>query len=149
MDDAVKNVPKQRGRPFAPGVSGNPRGRPTGSRNKRSLANIQAAQSGGEMPLDFLLATMRDQTLPLERRIDAAKACAPYLHPRLANLCPRGFVVATLKCRVMGIPVAVGGLSEIDGGTGDARGLQGLQSLALRDTAEGRRAQVSDFDLKL
>ena len=49
----------------------------------------------------------------------------------------------------MSIPVAVGGLSEIDGGTGDARGLQGLQSLALRDTAERRRAQVSDFDLKL
>ena len=85
MDDAVKNVPKQRGRPVAPGVSGNPRGRPTGSRNKRSLANIQAAQSGGEMPLDFLLATMRDETLPLERRIDAAKAAAPFVHPRLAT----------------------------------------------------------------
>lgn len=43
----------------------------------------------------------------------------------------------------MSIPVAVGGLSEIDGGTGDARGLQGLHSPALRDTAERRRAQAS------
>jgi hypothetical protein len=27
---------------------------------------------------------MRDETLPLERRIDAAKAAAPFVHPRLA-----------------------------------------------------------------
>jgi hypothetical protein len=28
---------------------------------------------------------MRDETLPLERRIDAAKAAAPFVHPRLAT----------------------------------------------------------------
>jgi hypothetical protein len=32
MPDAVKKPEKQRGRPFRPGVSGNPRGRPRGAR---------------------------------------------------------------------------------------------------------------------
>ena len=39
---AAKTAPKQRGRgagrPFAPGTSGNPRGRPSGSRHKTTLA---------------------------------------------------------------------------------------------------------------
>jgi hypothetical protein len=34
MSDADKTSSKQRGRPFAPGVSGNPQGRPVGSLNK-------------------------------------------------------------------------------------------------------------------
>jgi hypothetical protein len=35
---ADKTEPVQRGRPFEPGVSGNPNGRPRGSRNKTTLA---------------------------------------------------------------------------------------------------------------
>jgi hypothetical protein len=82
--DAVNNGEKQRGRPFRPGISGNPRGRPRGSRNKRSLTQIEATQAGGQMPLDFMLAVMRDENLPPERRLEAAKAAAPYCHGRLA-----------------------------------------------------------------
>ena len=35
-------------------------------------------------PMDLLLAVMRDPNQPIERRIDAAKAAAPYRHVRLA-----------------------------------------------------------------
>ena len=86
MFDAVNKSEKQRGRPFKPGESGNPSGRPRGARNKRSLANIEAAQAGGQMPLDFMLAFMRDETQPLERRLEAAKCAAPYVHARLASI---------------------------------------------------------------
>jgi hypothetical protein len=34
-------------------------------------------------PLDFLLAIMRDDTQPMWRRIEAAKAAAPYRHIRI------------------------------------------------------------------
>ena len=102
MDDAVKNVPKQRGRPFAQGVSGNPRGRPRGSRNKRSLANIEAAQSGGEMPLDFMLSLMRDETQPPELRLEAARSAAPFVHARLATA-ERSDVVAPVFIKITAV----------------------------------------------
>ena len=86
MFRTVNNSEKQRGVPFKPGVSGNPSGRPRGSRNKRSLANIEGAQAGGQLPLDFLLSIMRNKTQPLERRLEAAKAAAPYCHARLASV---------------------------------------------------------------
>jgi hypothetical protein len=86
MFDAVNKSAKQHGRPFKPGTSGNPRGRPRGSRNKRSLANIEGAQAGGQLPLDFLLSVMRDSRQSIERRLEAAKAAAPYVHPKLASI---------------------------------------------------------------
>jgi hypothetical protein len=84
MLDAVKNSGKQRGRPFKAGASGNPRGRPRGSRNKRTRAVIEAAEAAGELPLEYMLKVMRDANAKLARRDDMAKAAAPYLHPRLA-----------------------------------------------------------------
>jgi len=54
--DAVNNARKQRGRPFRAGASGNPRGSPRGSRNKRTRAVIEAAQAGGDLPLAYMLA---------------------------------------------------------------------------------------------
>jgi hypothetical protein len=35
------------------------------------------------MPLDFLLRLMRDPQSPIARRLEAAKAAAPLLHPKL------------------------------------------------------------------
>lgn len=84
----------------------NNRGRRPGARNRRTAAAIAKAEKGGEMPLDFLLRVMR-APVPEElaerlkgakelsaeviqaldawmvRRIEAAKAAAPYVHARL------------------------------------------------------------------
>lgn len=38
---------------------------------------------GGISPLEYLLSVMRDEDLPRDERVDAAKAAAPYLHARL------------------------------------------------------------------
>jgi hypothetical protein len=86
MFDAVNKSGKQRGRPFRPGASGNPRGRPRGSLNKRTQTLLEAAEAGGEMPLDFLLRLMRDPRAPIARRLEAAKAVAPFLHPKLSAI---------------------------------------------------------------
>ena len=84
-DPAEDNSEKQqRGRPFQPGVSGNVRGRPKGSKNKITRAVIEAVEAGGQSPLDFMLAVMRDPNAPAERRDAMARAAAPYVHPRRA-----------------------------------------------------------------
>jgi hypothetical protein len=86
MFDAVNNSPKQRGRPFKLGTSGNPRGRPRGSRNKRTRALIEAVQATGESPLDYMLRVMRDPRVPAKRRDEMAKAAAPYVHAKLSSI---------------------------------------------------------------
>jgi len=86
MFDAVNKSEKQRGRPFNAGQSGNPHGRPIGSRNKRTRTLIEAAQAGGQLPLDYMLAVMRDPKAPAKRRDEMAKAAAPYLHSKLASI---------------------------------------------------------------
>lgn len=48
----------------------------------RDVANRLA--EGDELtPLDYLLSIMRDDKLDRRERVDAAKAAAPFVHPRL------------------------------------------------------------------
>ena len=70
---------------FQPGQSGNPNGRPKGSRNKATAKREAEIEASGLTPLSFMLAVLRDETASREERMWAAKAAAPYVHPRLAH----------------------------------------------------------------
>lgn len=60
--------------------------RPKGALNHRSSVNYRKAASTGVLPLDYLLAVMRDESVEDERRDKAANAAAPYLHAKLASV---------------------------------------------------------------
>ncbi len=64
--------------------TGNPRGRPPGTRNKATAKRQQLVATTGITPLDFMLERLRAPDASIEERMDAAKAAAPYIHPRLA-----------------------------------------------------------------
>ena len=44
------------------------------------------ATEGRQLPLDYMLEIMRDQSLDTRLRIDAAKAAAPYVHQKLSAI---------------------------------------------------------------
>lgn len=69
--------------PFVKGKSGNPAGRPKGANCKRKELLAARKAAGGKLPLDYLLDVMRDETLELSERLEAAKAAAPYLHRKM------------------------------------------------------------------
>lgn len=82
-------------------------GRKKGSQNKRTIEQVQAVEESGLTPLEYLLDVMRSPIPPeLEdavkngdvepeliaalsgwhhKRMDAAKAAAPYVHPKLSS----------------------------------------------------------------
>jgi hypothetical protein len=60
-------------------------GRKPGGRNKITQEAIAKA-SDGLSPLDYLLGVLRDTEEEPARRMDAAKAAAPYCHARLATV---------------------------------------------------------------
>jgi hypothetical protein len=66
----------------APKVGGRQKGTP----NRATAAKAAAIAASGLTPLDYLLSVMRDDKLPNEERRDAAKAAAPYVHPKLASV---------------------------------------------------------------
>jgi hypothetical protein len=60
-------------------------GRKKGSRNKRPRELLERIEASGLVPLDYMLSVMRDETAPVERRDEMAKAAAPFVHPRLQS----------------------------------------------------------------
>ena len=63
-------------------MSGNMgKGRPAGSRNKRTIAMMEKLGEG-ETPCEFALRLMRDEQQPQDIRLNAARIAAPYLHPK-------------------------------------------------------------------
>lgn len=61
-------------------------GRQPGSINKKTAEKIEQLSASGLMPVDYMLNVMRDETAEKSRRDDMAKAVAPYLSPKLANI---------------------------------------------------------------
>lgn len=59
-------------------------GRRAGKPNRLTQESVQYAKDTGELPLAYLLRVMRDETAEPQRRLDAAKAAAPYVHPKLS-----------------------------------------------------------------
>jgi hypothetical protein len=59
-------------------------GRPKGATSFRTRALFEAAASGGEMPIAYMLRVMRDDTAPDLRRDAMAKAAAAYLYSKLS-----------------------------------------------------------------
>ena len=60
-------------------------GRKPGSVSKLEAEARKKAREGGMMPLDYLLAIMREDKQDPRSRLDAAKAAAPYCHARLSS----------------------------------------------------------------
>lgn len=62
-------------------------GRKPGSTTKRTREIAEAIAKGeAETPLEFLLNVMRNAEEDMARRIDAAKAAAQYVHPKLSSV---------------------------------------------------------------
>jgi hypothetical protein len=59
-------------------------GRPTGARNKRTVEQAEAIAASGMTPLEYLTSVFQDPNADEAKRIDAAKAAAPYCHARRA-----------------------------------------------------------------
>jgi hypothetical protein len=62
------------------------KGRPKGVPNKATARREAMIAAGGETPLDYLLSVMRNDSATVAERTDAAKAAAPYVHPRLSSI---------------------------------------------------------------
>jgi hypothetical protein len=62
-------------------------GRKPGSVTQRTRDIAEAVMSdGGLTPLEYLVSIYRDPAADEAKRIDAAKAAAPYVHAKLANI---------------------------------------------------------------
>jgi len=58
-------------------------GRQKGARNRATEEALAAAAATGVLPLDYMLAVMRDPAADDKRRDAMAMAAAPYLHAKL------------------------------------------------------------------
>lgn len=61
-------------------------GRKEGMPNRATAKKVAEIEASGQTPLDFMLSVMRNEKEMPERRLDAAKAAAPFVHPRLAAI---------------------------------------------------------------
>lgn len=60
-------------------------GRQKGTPNKATAAKAAEIAASGLTPLDYMLSVLRDEANDPIARLDAAKAAAPYVHPKLAS----------------------------------------------------------------
>ena len=77
------------------------RSKGTPNRRKAALAAAAATVAAGDTPLDVMLRVMREATED-SVRLDAAKAAAPYVHPRLAAVEHRGSQGSPIQVVIQG-----------------------------------------------
>lgn len=68
------------------GIKGGARpgaGRKKGVPNKKTAETVAAIEASGITPLDYMLSVMRNELAEPSSRLDAAKAAASYVHPKL------------------------------------------------------------------
>jgi len=65
---------------------GSRKGRP----NKAAAARESAVAASGLTPLEYMLKVFRNTREDKDRRLDAAKAAAPYVHPKLSSIVHKG-----------------------------------------------------------
>lgn len=61
-------------------------GRQKGTPNKRTAETIAKVEASGLMPLDYMLAVLRDESVPSQERMEAAKNAAPYVHSKMSTV---------------------------------------------------------------
>ncbi len=61
-------------------------GRQKGTPNRATTAKAAEIAASGLTPLDYLLRVMRDEGGEAHTRLEAARAAAPYVHPRLTSV---------------------------------------------------------------
>ena len=61
-------------------------GRPKGAHNKRTTEQAEAVAATGMTPLEYLTSVYQDIDQDEGKRIDAAKAAAPYVHAKLSSI---------------------------------------------------------------
>lgn len=61
-------------------------GRKAGVRNKKTAEVLKAVEESGLTPLDYMLSVMRDPLQEDDKRLDAAKSAAPYVHAKLSSI---------------------------------------------------------------
>ena len=76
-------------------------GRAKGTPNRATASKAAAVAASGLSPLDYLLEVMRDKAEDGARRIDAAKAAAPYIHPKLQPVDDKGSAAQAIVAHVV------------------------------------------------
>ncbi len=126
-------------------------GRKPGSKNQRSREIADRAMAEGITPLEYLLALMRapadheDPKVQVAReamRFEAAKAAAPYCHPRLQAIERSGSIDTTARMTDAELDAAIAeGVARL--GTGTASGCKPVSS-ALSSVAIQAGIQEND-----
>ena len=75
-------------------------GRKKGGANRINDEARKKALDDGLSPLEYLLGVMRDIRQDDARRLDAAKAAAPYVHARLANVAVAGEIDSKITVNI-------------------------------------------------
>lgn len=65
-------------------------GRKKGGQNAKTKERLEAVCKDGLTPLEYMLQVLRDAANDEAVRMDAAKAAAPYIHPKLSSVEHKG-----------------------------------------------------------